>query len=174
MFSTCSKGIYFQIMMFPISSRRFDLNMHCLSTCSIGINLKAFFHNLTGTMFKAHLLSTFSIGIDFQSTCSFFRTGSIFKAHRLSTFSERIDVQTTFSISCERGQCSKHTFCRIFQRNWFSNRFFFRTGSMFKAHLLSTFSKGIDVQHSWIHVSGKNMQLNHSTLAGIERCTFSS
>ena len=147
MFSTCSKGIYFQIMMFPISSRRFDLNMHCLSTCSIGINLKAFFHNLTGTMFKAHLLSRCSEGIDFQ---------------------------TTFSISFERGQCSKHTFCRIFQRNWFSNRFFFRTGSMFKAHLLSTFSKGIDVQHSWIHVSGKNMQLNHSTLAGIERCTFSS
>ena len=101
----------------------------------------------------------------------FFRTGSMFKAYFFRIFQRNWFPKNLFFF--ERVQCSKHIFFLHFPKELifkarflffssgfnvqstscfphfpkelvFKALFFSRTGSMFTAHLLSTFSKGID------------------------------
>ena len=74
----------------------------------------------------------------------FSRTGSMFTAHLLSTFSKGIDFLFTVSICFDRVQCSKHIFF-IYVEEFDFNRHLLSTfpkGWIFKAHPLSTSPRG--------------------------------
>ena len=158
-FPAFSKGIGFQKTCFFLNG----FNVQSTSSFYIfqrnWFSKHGFYFFRAGSMFKA-CFPHFPKELVFKALF-FSRTGSMFTAHLLSTFSKGIDFLFTVSICFDRVQCSKHIFfiyveefdfnthlLSTFPKGWIFKAHPLSTsprGFIFKAHLISTLSNGLNL-----------------------------